>query len=163
MSPRPEHGAAVGDDGHRVALDRVLEGPVLVLGDRQAHAGDARGVEHREIVAGLQRVAVALLDLAPEVQQEGAVGGIDRLGPVDRVDGLDDVAPVLPAPGVHDDVPQGAGAVHLDHVDGSDHATGGGDRARHTSECVFRAAEPDADRDAILGAGCCAHLTMLPR
>ena len=38
----PEHRGAVGDDRDRVALDRVLEGLVRVVGDRQAHARDAR-------------------------------------------------------------------------------------------------------------------------
>ena len=37
-----EHRGAVGDDGHRVALDRVLEGLVRILGDRLADARDAR-------------------------------------------------------------------------------------------------------------------------
>ena len=160
--PEPEHGAAVGDDGHGVALDRVLEGAVLVLGDRQADAGDARRVEHREVVAGLQRVAVALFDLAPEMQQEGAVGGVDRLGPRDRVDRLDDVAPVLARPGVDDDVPQAAGAVHLDDVDGAHDAARGADLAGDGAERVLGAVELDADRDAVLGARCCAHFMVLP-
>ena len=43
----PEHGAAVGDDRHRVALDRVLERLVGVVGDRVADAGDAGRVGHR--------------------------------------------------------------------------------------------------------------------
>ena len=72
-----EHGGAVGDDGDRVALDRVLEGLVAVLGDRHADARDAGRVGHREVVAGLERLLVVLLDLAAEVQQEGAVGGVD--------------------------------------------------------------------------------------
>ena len=42
MSPRPSTARAVGDDRHGVALDRVLEGLVLVVGDRQAHARHAR-------------------------------------------------------------------------------------------------------------------------
>ena len=73
-----EHGGAVGDDGDRVALDRVLEGLVAVLGDRHADARDARRVGHREVVARLQRLLVALLDLAADVQQERAVGGVDH-------------------------------------------------------------------------------------
>ena len=52
-----EHRRAVGDDRHRVALDRVLEGLVLVFGDRLADARHARRVGHREVVARLQRAA----------------------------------------------------------------------------------------------------------
>ena len=73
----PEDGAAVGDDGHRVALDRVLEGLVAVVGDRLADAGDAGRVGHAQVVAGAQRVLVVLLDLAADVHQERAVGGVD--------------------------------------------------------------------------------------
>ena len=75
----PEHSAAVGDDRDGVALDRVLEGAPGVLGDRQRHARDARRVEHREVVARLQRVLVVLFDLAAHVQQERAVGRVDHL------------------------------------------------------------------------------------
>ena len=79
----PEDGAAVGHDRHGVALDRVLERLVGVVGDRVADPGDAGRVGHREVVAGAQRVLVALLDLAADVHQERAVGGVDDLGAVD--------------------------------------------------------------------------------
>ena len=52
-----EHGAAVGHDGDGVALDRVLEGLVAVLGDRAADPRDAGRVGHREVVARAQRRA----------------------------------------------------------------------------------------------------------
>src|SRR3712207_7740067 len=53
---------SIGHHGDRVALDRVLEGALAVLGDRLAHARDARRVGHREVVAGGDRHLVALLD-----------------------------------------------------------------------------------------------------
>ncbi len=81
-----QHGRAVGDDGDGVALDRVLEGLVLVVGDRQADPGDAGRVDHREVVPGLERLLVGLFDLAADVQQEGAVGRVDHLGAADRAD-----------------------------------------------------------------------------
>ncbi len=90
-----EHGRAVGDDGDGVALDRVLEGLVFVVGDRQADARDAGRVDHREVVAGLQGVLVGLFDLAADVQQEGAVGRIDHLGTPEGADGGEDEVPVL--------------------------------------------------------------------
>ena len=46
------------------------------LGDRLADARDARRVGHREVVARLERHLRAHLDLAAEVQQEGAVGDV---------------------------------------------------------------------------------------
>ncbi len=109
MSPSPSTARAVGDDGDGVALDRVLEGLVLVFGDRQADAGDAGRVGHREVVARLQRVLVGLFDLAADVQQEGAVGGVDHLGALDRVDRGEDLLPVVLAGGVDDDVAQRCG------------------------------------------------------
>ena len=78
-----EHGGAVRDDRDRVALDRVLEGLVAVVVDRHADARDARGVRHRQVVAGLERVLVVLLDLAADVHAQGAVGGIDHRRAVD--------------------------------------------------------------------------------
>ena len=77
MSPRPSTAEPSRDDGDRVALDRVLEGLVAVVVDRHADAGDARRVRHREVVAGLERVLVALLDLAADVHAQRAVGGVD--------------------------------------------------------------------------------------
>ena len=81
--PQPEDGAAVRDDGDRVALDRVLEGLVAVVGDGLADAGDAGRVGHAQVVARAQRVLVVLLDLAADVHQERAVGRVEHLGAVD--------------------------------------------------------------------------------
>ena len=97
MSPRPEHRGAVGDDGHRVRLDRVLERLLAVLGDRRAHARDARRVGHRQVVAALQRDVQAGVDLAAPVHLEGAVGDLDDLGGLHRLDGGDHLAAVVGA------------------------------------------------------------------
>ena len=93
----PEHGRAVGDDGDRVLLDREVPDLRGVLGDRRADAGDARRVRHREVVARLQRDLRGDLDLAAEVQQEGAVGDVLDLDAVERADGGDDRARCAPA------------------------------------------------------------------
>ena len=74
-----EHRGAVADDGDGVALDRELEGLLAVGGDRRAHAGDARRVGHREVVAVADRDLVALLDLAAQVGQERPVAGVEHL------------------------------------------------------------------------------------
>ena len=117
---QPEHGGAVGDDGDRVALDRVLEGLVAVLGDRHADARDARRVGHREVVARLERLLVVLLDLAPDVQQEGAVGGVDDAHALDGVDRGGDRLPLLVVGGVDGDVAQQLVLGDLDEVDRAD-------------------------------------------
>ena len=51
-----QHGRAVGDHRDAVALDRQPAGVLGVLGDRQADPGDARGVDHRQVVAVADRV-----------------------------------------------------------------------------------------------------------
>jgi hypothetical protein len=53
---------------------KALSGSSLIA----VQTRDAGGVGHREVVAGLQRVLAALFDLAADVQQEGAVGGVDQ-------------------------------------------------------------------------------------
>ena len=50
-----EHGGAVGDDGHRVALDGQRPGLGRVLVDRHRDPRDAGRVGHREVVARLER------------------------------------------------------------------------------------------------------------
>jgi hypothetical protein len=69
-------GRGVGVDRH-LGLRRLRRFPVAILGEGLAHRGNLGRVGHREVVARLQRVLVALLDLAPDVQQERAVGGVD--------------------------------------------------------------------------------------
>ena len=86
MSPRPS--TAVPSLTTATVLRLIVYWKALlgVLGDRHADARDARRVGHREVVARLQRRLVVLLDLAAEVQQEGAVGRVDDARALDRVD-----------------------------------------------------------------------------
>jgi hypothetical protein len=76
MSPRPSTAVPSLTDAPRVALDRELEGLLAVLGDRLADARDAGRVGHGEVVAGLDRDLVVLLDLAADVQEQRAVRGL---------------------------------------------------------------------------------------
>ena len=71
-----QHGRSVGDDRDRVALDRQSPHVLGVLVDRHRDAADARGVGHREVVAGAQRHLRLDLDLAADVEQEGPVGDL---------------------------------------------------------------------------------------
>ena len=99
-----EHGRAVGHDGDRVALDRVLKGLVGILLDGRADPGDARRVGHREVVAGLQRALVVLLDLAAHVKHERPVGGVEHARARDCVDRVGEARPVAGVAGVDRDV-----------------------------------------------------------
>ena len=153
-----EHGGAVRDDRDRVALDRVLEGLVAVVVDRHADARDARRVGHREVVARLERLLVALLDLAADVHAQGAVGGVDHRRAVDGVDRLDDLAAVLVARGVDGDVAQRVAALERDEVDGADRAAGVADRARDLAEHAGAVVDLDADRQGVLCGGRAGHV-----
>jgi hypothetical protein len=145
-----EHGAAVGHDRHGVALDRVLVGLAGVLGDRGADAGDARRVRHREVVAGAQRVLVVLLDLAADVHQERAVGGVDHLRAVDPLDGRDHRIAVLLAGRVDRDVAHRVRVVDRDQVDEADRRPGLTDRTRHAAQHPGPVGDPDAQYEGEL-------------
>jgi hypothetical protein len=149
--PQPEDGAAVRDDGDGVALDRVLEGLVAILGDRAAHAGDAGRVGHGEVVARAQRVLVVLLDLAADVHQERAVGRVENLGALDRVDGLDDRVRVIGAGGVDRHVAQRVLVVDRDQVDRPDRPTRLADRRRDAAEHPRPVVDPHPQEERELG------------
>ena len=59
-----QHGGAVGDDGHQVALDRVVVGGGGILLDREAGGGDARRIGQRQVALRDQRLAGDDLDFA---------------------------------------------------------------------------------------------------
>ena len=88
---------------------------------------------------------VVLFDLAADVQQERAIGGVDHLDALHRFDRRDDPLPVLLARCVDDDVAQAVVAVHLDQVDRADHPAGLRDRARQLPERPERVVDPNAD------------------
>ena len=153
-----EHGRAVRDDRDRVALDRVLEGLVAVVVDRHADARDARRVGHREVVAGLERVLVVLLDLAADVHPQRAVGGVDHRRAVDASTAATICAAVLVAGGVDGDVAQRVAALERDEVDGADRAAGVADRARDLAEHAGAVVDLDAERQGVLGRGRAGHV-----
>ena len=110
-----EHRRAVGDDGDGVALDGQAAGVGGVLGDRQADAGDAGGVDQREVVAVADRHLGLDLELAAEVHEEGAVGDLADLDAVHRAHRLDDLVGVAGVAGGRR------------HVDAQPVGAGGGD------------------------------------
>ena len=129
-----EHRGAVGDHGHGVRLDRVLERLLAVLGDRRAHARDAGRVGHREVVAGLERHVQPGVDLAAPVHLEGAVGDLHHARRAHRLHRRDHLAAVLDARALDRDLAQRVVALGLHRVDGDDGAAGARDRRRHLAE-----------------------------
>ena len=89
-----EDRGAVGDDRDAVALDRQPAGVLGVVGDGLAHAGDARGVDHRQVVTVADGVLRRHLDLAAEVHQEGTVGDLAERDALDVAQLLDDLVGV---------------------------------------------------------------------
>ena len=116
-----QHRRPVGDDRDVVLLDRVAEGLVRVVADREADPRHAGRVGHREVVARLQRLLVALGDLAALVQAEACGrSASSSSAPCTVLDGLDDVVPVLLVARVDRDVADQLAAAGLDDVDRPD-------------------------------------------
>src|SRR5699024_9668631 len=95
---------AVRDDGDRVALDGQAASVLRVLGDRLDHAGHARGVDHREVVAVADRELRLDGELAAQVCEEGAVRDLAELDALDPAQVVDDLHRVVVAGGEDRDV-----------------------------------------------------------
>ena len=142
----PEDGGAVGHDRDGVLLDRQVPGRVAVLLDREADAGDARGVGHREVVARLHRDLRLHLDLPAQVHEERAVRDALDLDAVDLADALDDPLEVVGVRGVHRDVADLHPALDPDEVDGPEGSSRLADRAREPPESTRGVGDAHADR-----------------
>ena len=70
----PEDGGPIGHDRNGVPFDRVLPHFVIVLGDRIAHASDAGGVCHRQLVTVHERRLGDHFKLAALMEDERPVG-----------------------------------------------------------------------------------------
>jgi hypothetical protein len=124
----PEDRGAVADDGDRVALDREVPDLLGILGDRARDPRDARRVDHREVFAGLQRLAGLNLELAAEVGEEDAVRDVDDLDPLDGGDRGDDRVEVLLVVGEDVDVANLRRSLDPDEVDRAEQAARVADR-----------------------------------
>ena len=87
---KTEDGRAVGHDSHRVLLDRECIGALRSLVNRHAHARNARGVHHGQIVAGPDWLTADHLDLPAQVQQKRPVRVMRQLEVWERLDRVDD-------------------------------------------------------------------------
>ena len=92
-----EHGAAVGDDGDRVLLDRVLEGLGAVLVDVRADPGDARACRPSRGRRGSSAGTCSRpIDLAAAVHLHRAVDVVEHPGAAGRADRRAGSAPSAP-------------------------------------------------------------------
>ena len=137
-----EHGRAVGDHGHRVALDGQPARILPVPRDRHGDPPHARGVGHRQIVPVAQRHLGAHLDLAAQVQQERTVADLVHGHAVDAAQHGDDGLGVI-------GISRGAGDVYPQPV-----VPPGGhvERRHHTAGLLHR------PRDLAHGAAAAGHL-----
>jgi hypothetical protein len=148
-----EHGRAVGDHGHGVALDGQLAGVGRVGGDRPADPGHPGGVGHRQVVAGAQRHLGGDLELAAQVEQEGAVAdGVD-LGALDRPDRPGDGVGVPGVDGVAGQVDDQQVGVGLDDVDRHHRARRLADRGGDAADAQRVGTQVDPHGDRVGGAG----------
>ena len=144
-----EHGAAVGDDGDRVLLDRVLERLGAVGVDLLADPRDAGRVGHREVVAGLQRVLVALLDLAAAVHLHRAVGVLEDLGAAGGPDPPQDLLPVRLVTGVDRELAHPLALARRRRAPGRRPAAARRPRRSRPSACPAAPAERRARRGSV--------------
>ena len=129
---------------------KALSGSSRIASQTRATPGR---VGHREVVARLERVAVALLDLAAQVQQQRAVGGVDHLDIVQRLHRGDDAADVLVPRGIDGDVAQGVDAVDLHQVHGADGPARLADRRGDLAQHPRPVHDLQSQGDRVLGAG----------
>ena len=98
-----------------------------VVRQRQADPADARGVGHRQVVARAQRDLRVDLDLAADVEQEGAVADLVDLDALDLADRVDQDLGVVGVGGRAGDVDDEALVAGVGDVDRGDDAAGRGD------------------------------------
>ncbi len=152
-----QHGRAVGDHRHRVALDGQAPGVVGVLGDREADAGDAGGVGAGQFVAGAERDLRVHLDLAAEVEQERTVGDLAHLEAID----LGQLGHYMVGMGhvcrVARDVGDDSEVVGVDDVERRHDGAGIADGRCYAADSGRIGGNRHPDRDRKPGAGHCRH------
>ena len=130
-----EHRGSIGDDGDRVRLHREQMRFLGHVVDRRAHAGDARSVGARQVIAIAQRDLRSDFDLAADVRQEGLVRRRGHGHAGECGENVADLAPLL-------GVAQIAGEVEDDRT-----AHGLGDvEAAHLSALLDRRVDDRGDR-----------------
>jgi hypothetical protein len=157
----PEDGAAVGDDGDGVLLDREVPDLARIVVDGAADARDARRIGHREVVASAQRRLRRHLDLTAEVEQERAVRHVLDLDAAQGVHGGDDAVDVVCARGVDGDIADFLTLLDPDEVDRAEAAARVADRPREVCERAGSVVEMDAERGAERGGRARAHAPIL--
>ena len=94
---------------------------------------------------------VALLDLAADVHQERAVGGVDHLRAGDLADGVGDRAYVVLPGCVDGHVAQRVRVIDRDEVDRADRPAGLTDRGRDPAEHPRPVVDPNTQDERELG------------
>lgn len=120
-----QHGGAVRHDCDGVSLDGEAARVLGVLGDGHAHAGHARGVDHRQVVTVADGVLGRHLDLAAEVHEEGSVGDLAEADALDAAQLLDDLVRVRGGGRGDGDVDPELLVAGGGHVEAGDRAAGG--------------------------------------
>ena len=128
-----------------------------VVVDDHAHAGDARGVRHGEIVGVGDAAQRQHLDFAALVDAEGAVPPFDHGDTRQGVGHLDEFATVSLVASVNVDGARDAGALGFEAGRAGDVATGFADSDGETAEGAGNIVENDLQPDGIGGGRDLAH------
>ena len=148
-----QHGGAVGDDGHGVALDRQLVDPGRLLGDGQADPGHAGRVGHRQVVAVADRPSESTSILPPSCMAKVRSSHSSSSTPSSPLDGVEDLLLVGLVDAVDDHVLVEHGALHLEALEapdvGAGLADGDGEAAEHAGHVVQQ--HPQAHREGGVG------------
>ncbi len=144
----PEHSGAIGDDGDGVALDRQPTRVLGVLGNGQAHASNAGGIDQGEIVAITDWHLRANLELATEVHEEGAVADVADRHALDRPQRLSELVRMRCRRRCARDVDADAVVPGAGHIQRSDQPAGlfHGCRQLANRRATGGNLEPDGDR-----------------
>ncbi len=117
---QPQHRRPVGDHGHGVALDRQRVGPGRILGDGPADPCHTGRVDHREVIARLDRKAALHLDLAAKMHQERAVADVNHADTGQLAQAAHDMLPMHVVTRIDSDVAHHQPAVGTHDVDSAD-------------------------------------------
>lgn len=151
---------AVGDHGDGVAFDRQAAHVLGVFSDGGTHPGDAGGVGAGEVVAVCERNRGDHLELAAQMQKEGAVADLADDHPRNLGDRGRDLVGVRDVRGVAGEVDDHVVGMALDDVERRHGTFNRCDRGRQRRRGASADRCMDADGDRITGAGT-GHVKLL--
>ena len=148
---KPQDRRAVGHNRDGVAFDCQPMGVFGRVVDRLGHPGHARGVRHRQLIAGPEGGLALDLQLPTEVHEKGPIRHVHHVHPVQVSERLHDGLCVIVAPGVDRDVAGQFVLLGPDNVDRPDVASVLPDHGRDVREHARAVVNHDPYGDGVAG------------